>query len=93
MKAINLFKKTRNPNHVVYILCFQACAQIASNECLNIVKTISNDLPHSLSNNKRVITSLIDAFVECGDIEKAESIYDSTSIQSIEMTGALMKGK
>lgn len=93
MKAIHLFQKTTNPNDILYIVYFQACAQIGSFEGVNLIKMKLNNIPQSFYKNERLSTSLIDALIECKDIETAELIYNSTCNPSIQMTGALMNGK
>lgn len=54
--------------------------------------TLKN-LPKSFHNNQRLLTSMINGLMACGDIAMAESIFNSTDNQSIEMRGSLMKGK
>ena len=43
MKATELLKKTKNPNDVLHILFFEACAQIDSNERFNSIETVLNE--------------------------------------------------
>lgn len=92
MKAINLFEKSEDRDEVLYIIYFQACAKIGSIEGLNLIKTVLNDIRQSFYENKRLLTCLIDALMECGDVEKGELIYNCCSNPSIQMKGALMKG-
>ena len=91
-KAIDLFHKTKNPDHVIYILLFNACARLGSTEALNIIKKVSSDIPQSCRSNDRLHTSLIDALVKCGDVETAESLLNSTKNITIYTVGAMMKG-
>lgn len=93
MKAIHLFKKTKNPDHVLYIILFQACTQIGSNEGLDLIESALNNIPPLFCKNERLLTTLIDGLMECGNVEKAESIFYSTVNQPICIIGAMIKGK
>ena len=91
-EAISLFYKTKTPDDVAYVLLFNACAQLGSSEALNIIKKVSSDIPKSFRTNYRLNTSLIDGLMECGDIETAESFFNSTKDRTLGVVGAMMKG-
>lgn len=91
-KAIDLFKEIKNPDDITYTLLMKAYAHIASKDQLNSIKRIVETIPKSLHSNTYFRTSLINAFAQCGDIENAKNIFDSTENKSIESYGALMKG-
>ena len=87
-----MFKEIEKPDDVIYLLLCNACAQLKSEEALNLVKTISKDIPKSFYSNPRLRTSLLDAFIKCGDIQAAESFFTSSADKDVEMYGAMMKG-
>ena len=91
-KAIDLFQCTENSNEILYTLFFNACAQIGSNEMLNLMETISEKIPKSFYQNERILTSMIDAFMKCHDVQRAEFVFKQTKNPSIEMINAMMKG-
>ena len=89
-KALDLFKEIEKPDDVIYLLLCNACAQLKSEEALNLVKTISKDIPKSFYSNPRLRTSLLDVFIKCGDIQAAESFFTSSADKDVEMYGAMM---
>jgi len=91
-KAIDLFKEIKHPDDIIYTLLMKAYAHMASKDQLNSIKRIVETIPKSLHSNTYFHTSLINAFAQCGDIETAKTIFDSTTSKSIESYGALMKG-
>lgn len=92
MKAIDLFEKSKKPNEILYTLFFRACTHVCSSQSLNLIKSRLNDLPLLFYKNEYLLTSLIEALMTCGDVEKAESIFHSTPNHHIHMIGAMMKG-
>jgi len=91
-KAIDFFKNAENPDAILYNLFFNACAQIGSNEMLNLMETISEKIPKSFYQNERMLTSMIDAFMKCHDVRRAEFVFKQTKIPSSEMINVMMKG-
>ncbi|CAF3947180.1 unnamed protein product [Rotaria magnacalcarata] len=91
-KAIDLFKEVKNPNEVMVNLVFNACAQLATEKELNLLKSISSMIPNSFYSNHYVLTSLIDAFIKCGDVKSAKSLFDKSTKKTLPMYGALMTG-
>ena len=91
-ESINLFYEIKNPNDIIFILLFNACAQLETNEALNLVKTVSTKMPTSFYSNPHLLTSLLDALMKCGDVETAEILFNKVKIKEISMYGAMMKG-
>jgi len=91
-KAIDLFNEIKNPNDVIFILLFNACAQLRSNEALNLLKKVSKDVPKSFFSNPRLLTSLLDALVKCDDLTYAESLFNSSTKKDSGMYGVIMTG-
>jgi pentatricopeptide repeat protein len=74
-KAIDLFKEIKNPNHVIFILLFNACAQLGTSAELNLIKKVLSTIPESFYSNSFVSSCLFDAFIKCGDISSAEILF------------------
>jgi pentatricopeptide repeat protein len=91
-KAIDLFNEIKNPNEVIIVLLFNACAQVETQEALNLVKKVSSQIPKSFHSNHFLLTSLIDALMKCGNVNYAQSLFDTPTKKTLEMYGAMMKG-
>ncbi|CAF4072212.1 unnamed protein product, partial [Rotaria magnacalcarata] len=82
-KAIDLFKEVKNPNEVMVNLVFNACAQLATEKELNLLKTISSNIPNSFYSNPYVLTSLIDGFMRCGDVTCAQLLFNKSAKKTL----------
>ncbi|CAF2061646.1 unnamed protein product [Rotaria magnacalcarata] len=91
-KVIDLFNEIKNPDRVIIILLFNACAKLGTNEELNLVKRISSNIPESLFLEPNISSSLIHVFMKCGDVTSAKSLFDRSTKKTISMYGAMMKG-
>ncbi len=91
-KAIDLFNEVKDPGEVNIIVLFNACAQLGTNEALNLAKKVSKEIPKSFYSNPRLLTSLLDALMKCGDVKHAQSLFDATTTKVMSMYGAMMKG-
>ncbi len=87
-----MFNKIKDPNEVLVIILFNACAELRTNEALNLVKKVSSTIPKSFYFNPRLLTSLLDALMKCGDIEHAQSLFNKSTNKVLPMYGAMMKG-
>ena len=90
-RAIGLLNKIKNPDEVMLIIFFNACAHLPSQETLKLVKRVSKEMPKSFYSNPRLLTSLFDAFVKCGDCSSAETVYFKMT-KSVESYGNLISG-
>jgi pentatricopeptide repeat protein len=90
-KAIDLFQKISHPNEVIVLLLFNACAQLQTQEALDLVKNIFANLPKSFRTHPHLITALFDAFVKCGDMKSAETVFEHLE-RSVISYGNLMSG-
>lgn len=91
IKAIELFHQISNPDDVIIILLFNACAQLGTNQSLNLVKKISLECPKSFQLNPRYLSSLLDAFIKCKDLVNAEKIFSKVN-KSLINYGNLING-
>ena len=92
-KAVDLFHGIDNPSEVIVLIVLNACAQLQTNQALDLVKRISSNLSKSFRAHPRLMTSLLDALMKCGDVKSAESIFIEMKKKPLEMYGAMMKGK
>ncbi|CAF1278734.1 unnamed protein product, partial [Adineta steineri] len=91
-KAADLFNNIQNPSEVNIIISLNGCAQLGTEKILNLVKNISKQIPKSFYSNPRLLTSLLDALMTCGDISYAELLFNSSITKYSEIYGAMMKG-
>ena len=92
-KAIDLFYQMEKHNHIIYILLFNACAQLQTKKALDLVKQLLSDMPKSYQFDPNLITSLVDALIKCGDVEGAEAWFHQTKSKHSSLYGAMMKGR
>jgi pentatricopeptide repeat protein len=90
-KAIDLFNEIKNPDDIIFVLLFNACAQLGTEEALNLTKKISKNIEKSMYSNVRLSTSLLDAFIKCGDSSSAEILFSKMEKHTINY-GNLMSG-
>lgn len=77
---------------MILVLLLNACAQLKTENILKLVKQVSSDMPLHFYTNVYVVTSLIDAFIKCGDSQSAERVFDRSKIKDQSSYGAMMKG-
>ncbi len=70
---------------------FNACAQLGTNEALNLAKKVSKEIPKSFHSDLGLLTSLFDALIKCEDCLSAEILF-SKMTKSVESYGNLMNG-
>ena len=91
-KAIDVFNEVNKPDDIIFILIFQACAQLETKEALDLIRLLRSKMPTSFYSNPRLLTSLIDAFVKCGDVKTAAEVFQKSTIKELPIYGAIMKG-
>ncbi|CAF3621920.1 unnamed protein product [Rotaria sordida] len=90
-KAIDLFNKIKNPDEIIINLLFNVCAQLGTKEALDLVKTVSKEIPKFFHSNFCLSTSLFDALIKCGDCSNAEILF-SKMTKSVTHYGNLVCG-
>ena len=90
-KAIDLFHTIENPNEVILLLVFNACAQLQSNEALLLVKRVSANMPGSFRTHAHLMGSLLVALMKCGDMKSAELLFSQME-RSVISYASLMTG-
>ena len=91
-EAIRLFKEVKHPDEVNVTLLFNACAQLGTPEALSLVKTVSSKMSDACHSNSQLSTSLLDAFMQCGDTRQAELVFKTVTNKTQHTFGAMIKG-
>jgi hypothetical protein len=92
-KALDIFNDIKDPNEVIIIVLFNACAQLRTKASLDLVKNVLLEIPKSFHLNPRLLTSLLDALMKCGDVQYAELLFMKSTNKDLAMYAAMMKGK
>ncbi|CAF1012104.1 unnamed protein product [Adineta steineri] len=74
-KAIDIFFQIQNPSITNVSLLFNACARIATEETLNLVKQVLSNLPDQYQNDKYILTTAFDAFIKSNDSLNAQKMF------------------
>jgi pentatricopeptide repeat protein len=91
-KAIDIFNEIRYPDEVIITILYSACAQLGTKASLELVKKVSLEIPKSFHSNPRLLTSLLDALMKCGDVEYAELLFMKSTNKVSPMYGVMMNG-
>jgi hypothetical protein len=91
-KAVDIFNDIKDPNEVIIIVLFNACAKLRTKASLDLVKKVSLEIPKSFHSNPGLLTSLLDALMKCGDVQYAELLFMKSTNKVQSMYGAMMKG-
>ncbi|CAF4212886.1 unnamed protein product [Rotaria magnacalcarata] len=91
-KVVDLFKRIKNPDEIIIILLFNACAQLGTEEALNSIKQVSSKIVQSFQSNSRLLTSLLDGLVKCGDITYAENLFNTFKNKTVSMYKVMING-
>jgi pentatricopeptide repeat protein len=91
-QAIDLFKQMKQHDAVILILLFNVCARVKTESALNLVKQVASSIPKSFYSNPRLLPSLIDALMKCGDVRQARSLFDRSTRKILPLYGTVIKG-
>ncbi|CAF4354883.1 unnamed protein product, partial [Rotaria sordida] len=90
-KALDLFEQMPlNPNNVIHIIVFNACAQLGNDRAKEIGRKLLHQMPKHVHNDIVLLNSAIDMLMKFGDIENAENFFQ-TMKKNIITYGAMMK--
>ena len=92
-KAIQLFNEINKPDTVIYILMFQACAQLETQEALDLIRLLRSKMPTSFHSNLPLLTSFINASLKCDDVQTAEILFNKVPVKNIPLYKVMIKGK
>ena len=90
-KAVAHFRQIDQPDQVIMILLFSACAALGTDNALKLVKDALKKMPKSFLSNPRLLAALFDAFIKCGDCKSAELIFSKLP-KTVISFGNLMDG-
>ena len=91
-KAIDLFGEIKHPDEIIITVLFNACAKLRTVEALGSVRRVSREIPKPFFSNTRLVISLLDALMKCGDVPDAQSLFSRQENKVLPMYGAMMKG-
>ena len=69
------------------------CAKIADERSLEFGQFIFDEMPKKFDNNTVVITSALQMFIKCGDISKAEQLFNRIEKKNLFTYSIMMNGK
>ena len=81
-----------NPNGILITLFFKACAQLPSEQSLDLVKSVWKKYQNTSLLDDHALSALIDALMRCGDVKNAETLFDQSAHKVLPMCGAMMRG-
>lgn len=92
-KALDLFEKIPfNLNDIIYIIIFNACAQLANDRARRIGKKLIEQMPNNFQNNTVILNSALDMLMKFGDISDAEYIFKLIKKKDIISYISMMNG-
>jgi DNA polymerase III alpha subunit (gram-positive type) len=92
-RAIDLFQELSHVNEIVLTLLFNACAQVdTTDDVSNLIKSLSFNMTPSYYKNPRLFRSLLDGLMACGAVNRAETLFDESSINDASLYAVMMKG-
>ena len=92
-KALDLFEQIPfNLDDVIYIITFNACAQLSNDRAKQIGRKLLNKMPVDFRNHNGLITSATHMLMKFGDIQNAEDLFRMIKKKDIVTYGAMMKG-
>jgi pentatricopeptide repeat protein len=89
-KAMQLFSKISNPNHVIFSFLFTSCSQTGTKQALDLGRKVWFEMPSAHRQNKYVLTSALNMFITCGDLSNAENLFTIMKPEVIEY-GQMLK--
>ncbi|CAF2070889.1 unnamed protein product [Rotaria magnacalcarata] len=93
-KALELFDEYKDKNigtlsRFTILQALKSCAQIRD---LQRGSTIHRFMSSDMKKNSYILTSLIHLYMQCGDVVRAQSIFEMSEKKTLSMYGAMMKG-
>lgn len=80
------------PNEYLYGTAFKICGQIANHRSLTLGKQILSKMPKQFEKNPILQTSILNMFVQCGDMTSAEKYFSQMEKTSFSY-GVMINGK
>ena len=74
---MNFFKEINiTPDEYTFSILFKICTQIGDQRSLEFGQLIFNRMPKKYHNDIVIINSALQMFIKCGDISKAEELFN-----------------
>lgn len=82
------------PDPVMLIMIFNACAKLANDQAKTIGKTLLQERQSSNTflQHEKLVNTAIDMLMKFGDVSDAEDLFEQTETKSIVTYGTMMKG-
>ena len=74
-KAIDLFEKISDPDEVLVLLLFNACAQVSTTGSLSLATDVYSRIPSSFHRNPRLSAAAFDMFLKHDSLLEAEQLF------------------
>jgi hypothetical protein len=91
-KALDLFEQIPfDPNDVICITVFSACAQLVNDRAMRIGKNLLDQMPNDFRNDNDVLNTAIHMLMRFGDVKRAEHVFGMAK-KNVVTYGAMIKG-
>lgn len=74
-KAIDLFEKISDPDEVLVLLLFNACAKMPSTRSFSVAKDVLSRIPPSFHRNPRLSAAAFDMYLKHDKLIEAEQLF------------------
>ena len=92
-KALDLFERmSPDPNNVIYIIIFNACAQLKNTRGISVGKKLLNEIFNKSETNNVVLSSAIYMLMSFGDVKSAEHLFEFIKKNDLATYNSMMKG-
>jgi pentatricopeptide repeat protein len=92
-KVLQIFDRMSvQPDEVIAIILFNACAKVADPHAMNVGKRVLNQLPAAFTENKILVTAAIDMLMRFGDVGHAEYLFSKLKKRDAASYGGMMSG-
>jgi hypothetical protein len=93
-KALDLFEQiSLDPNEATFTILFNGCAYLSTVRAKEIGKKLLKQISIKCRNSNYVINSATHMFMEFGDVQSAEDLFQSIMKKDIVTYNIMMKGK
>jgi predicted Zn-dependent protease len=92
-KVLQMFDRMSvQPDEVIAIILFNACAKVADPHAMNVGKRVLNQLPAAFAENHILMNSATDMLMKFGEVNEAEQLFKKIKRKNSIVYGAMMQG-